>query len=889
MLRTQLTRSNALRRHVRWASTGAPSWWGVQDARRFKATENTSLLAGPGRFLSATHANELSFARDAAQALQVVLDSALSDPEQAARLFGDSTQSPQEHQQLQAQLRDLVGDQLREVLAKGAGEPQEGGGERRRVWVHAASIADVRAHGIAYEPAARDAAQGGLVYDPITNSLVELREGVPPRLLQPWGVSMTRPGSIRPRIPSIDNQSELRIKSLGKSSELSTEALMQDVAKEAEAEQQSGAGRGGVFGPRIPSHMLSSSKVLVQARIVFGTLEERDGKILAPPGEGLEMEDLPGHELPRKWRSKLWSDSRGAAVKQWGRATDSEVGDELNQPISEQQEGPTDEIVKTFSDLSDRQNNALSESARGWFREFLAKVKPQGEGQASVEMLRSYFLESTLASVRQRMASGMLDREGDIATAAKEEWQEGIEDREMSELRPLGGLVDGDSWSMEEQVRFQQTLARYTHWHSAVFELELSRAPPPWSRRMQWQDLPDEESEESDEDEEEEAPRKPASSGRRRGRLVSDDDHEERAKGKALLQDLQRGVRADAPGRRGAGPAAYTGMEALGMRIKWAFGGVMGGLVAAVARLMGSYIPRGPDLVPASSGWKLVSVDEALPPGVWEADRRAGEAWGTATAMAWGRVSEDPATLGKATTSTALLPLIADVLFTPLPAGDSGFHGLANSAILLARTDAPLMRHWSPVALYNSMRSANIQAAMEQYATIRAVGEAATPSSVGDDDADDPAESSSGTDELFGVTWHDGWHGLEGNPGDAANFRPSVGGMLGMGDGRWTAEETSILAWWQLEESVASKIVEKARASLGRIVPVGALGRLSMGKGAKTETEEPKKEEEEEEEELPAIDKESTGYAPTPPLWAKQALQSLVNRAKTSPGDEQRA
>lgn len=863
------------------------------------------LEAGEGLLLRSTHASEASFLRDVAAALQAVLDASLQPPDKVTAALNKTTPAselPEEVGAIRTVLRRLLGDRLLQAIEADANTRSTASSDdvaepgSRKVWLHSINLASIRSHAITRRPAAPDAASGGLVYNSQHNCLVESREGECPTLLTPWGIAMTNPGFIRPRVDSLDNAGAQR-----RSRPSDMAQAMEMAAKEAQ-EADEGKHRAGMphDSPPIPPSLAHASRVIVQARVVIGTLEAAGGKLLAP-GSGPDEPAASPLERPPGWRARQWKQSWGAAspTDGWGREGNSASGSTSEDGKEAGTDGGAWAALGPVWDHAARESLKAGAKDRAAVREGAVRARKAAEeagtGLEAVEAAAARAGASACRDAAQvawtRAAAQVAGASSAKMGAAAEESLKAAEAPALaSELfgaPPVakGGAADGEGGAdpvgageaarIAEELSMQGVLAQYTHWHEATLELVLTRPAPSWSRFM----VPAE-----------------ASTGADDGELSEDDAGDgvpsaERAE--ALRRDLKRGVLSDAPGRSGAGPAgAPLGLEALLARLQWELRGLLGLGVRALTRLTGGLILRGPDMVPEPAKWRVVGIDEAVPLGWWEGDRRAAAAWQTAEALAssrlvsergdWTEVAEALASMprpdlarpddssddqkaeedeedgeearsAEGHRSASAEAAERAMLRWPAPpavvAGPSPT-GIPSDMLLVLRARAPLMRHWPAAALGTFCAAANVRAAVRKTAAWQF-------------DEEEGAESApqDGVDAEFGATWHDGWSGVEAPSSSMVSSLRTFGERVGMGDGRWGSYSTAMLDPLDLGRlEVASKAEpeqddkegtsDEAEAADGQIKHVNGLEHLQ--------------------------------FMPPPPSWARSALKQMAEIASTT-------
>ncbi len=697
------------------------------------------------------------FLRDASQAIQLVADSVLARPADVAAALGKDEDKDLSKQALRIRedTAGLMGSALSESVRCDAARRAAAGGEAasasRKVWVHSAALAEVRAHAISVRPAAPEHASGGLVYDATTHSLVEAREGDCPTLLSPWGIAMTKAGRIRPRDDALDSRRPSR----------GSNETMEELVRRSEKEEE----ESGKRGQPVPAPLAGASRVVVQARVVFGTLECDAGKRVVAPLAELDEAEAVGIEGPAGWRGRQWSHPFGAAdASRWGciaGAQDGEAGDAAGgaaDAASSDEEGSDEESrgrgpAASADDADPYAPTAVTSAsglARWWAgEESLARARSLAAVEAAVKadvgaseskdgsgarqgpsraaVLRRSAVEH--AAVRTRMAAARAYA-GAAAGSGRQGsqpavWKDGPSTALLASgpllgdegvPSPLAGAEGKAPWSARQETALRGLVARYTHWHEATFEISLVRPAPSWGRSMGLARTgldgdPRGDSEEGDDDDDDD-----------------DDDDEHRAGGEgtseerraaALRRDLKRGVRADAPGRSGAGPVgAPRGLEAVLTRLVWEGKGLAGKGLRLFAEATGGVVLRGPDMVPEHGGWRLIGIDEAVPRGAWEADRRAAGAWEAAQGMAVASLTDGTDT--DWTLGAEFLATLPAHMAARMGAADVGANhptAVMSNVALLCRTQGPLMRHWPPAALGVVGNQRHIRAAMRERAS----------------------------------------------------------------------------------------------------------------------------------------------------------------------------
>jgi hypothetical protein len=903
------------------ASASKPRWWGVVSPERFKAGVLGKLEAGEGVMLRSTHASEAAFLRDVAAALQAVLESSLQSPAKitaALNTKSPASELPEDVASIRKVLRRLVGDRMLETIeadakARSADEAADQSG--RKVWLHSLSLAGVRSHAITRRPAAPDAASGGLLYNSQHNCIVESREGECSTLLTPWGIAMTNPGFIRPRIDALDNATAQR-----RSKPTDMAQAMEMAAKEAQAEE-AGKRRAGVplDAPPIPASLVPAAKVLVQARVVFGTLEMAGGKLLAPgeAGEGGALEQ------PEGWRARQWRQGWGA-----GRADADGWGLDKSGIPGVEAGGARSIALKTVRErLEEALKSDSARLAKGSRSARAVSNKTAGLGLGTTSggelvdraVARMAAAMAREASAKAAMAAATSAQDGSVddSSSSDDSVVSGDNGGSRSGVRKTGleamevgafaakhlSLSAGDPEEaarleelVQDEVALQGVLAQYTHWHEATMEMVLTRPAPSWSRFMTpaEEEEQDDEDEEKDEDSEEEnSETEKAAADAESGKIKSSHGSAAAERAESLRRDLKRGVLSDAPGRSGAGPAGSpVGLEAMLERLNWELRGFLGLCVRAVTRMTGGIILRGPDLVPEPGKWRVVGIDEGVPSGWWEGDRRAAAAWQTAEALAssrlvsengdWTEVAEALASMPRpdvsrevtaasreeeeeedaeeeeaaAVDSAIVAAREAERRWPAPPAtvGNSAPEGIPSDLLLVMRTRTPLMRHWPPGALGVYPAASSVRAAVKDTASWQFEDEEDESDTGEATDQDHDAEAAVGTvSSEFGVTWHDGWANRDAA---ASSTIPTVtgtfGSRIGMGDGRWTAKSTAALDY----------------DALGHIEAVSSSGEAS-------------KEKEDRASEGNAAAKAAAGvefvqHAPPPPSWARSAMKQMA-------------
>jgi len=838
---------------------GVPGWWGVKDVSRFKASKYPDENDGPTVFLAATHASPSLFLRDAAQALQVALDAALAPHADVAGALGPKADGVANLSAEARRIRDealpLFGGALRDALATHAKAGSAAGKwDGRRVWVHSAALADVRAHGVVVRPAALDPASGGLMYDSEHNTLVEEREGECPVLLTPWGVAMTNPGKIRARDDKYDSPAR------GGSGGDVKQMTLEEAIREAEQQDQ-GAGRGALGGLPVPESLHSSRRVVVQARVVFGTLECEGARVIAPAAERGAGGAASGVEAPAGWRGRMWKQSWGASEPDgWG-AVPAEGGVKGGGPVvgvaAERAEWWSSRMKEAVSSVTaavgaagkpaqeepkaEKSRSGPSAEDRAAAREVamaatkgLDDVDEEADGgrgsasaataaaaaagpkhhQSRAAAARAAAEEIALAS-RAWAAEGRTEGGRGTDELAASHWLQSMSDPASGPLAgddgvgPTSGLwtppaaPPGEAaprWNAAREARLRSVMDRYTHWHEATLEMTMVRPAPRWSRSMNVPGAMAEDAEDG-----------AAAGGKAGGGGGGADGGGASSKAASLARDVRRGVLSDAPGRRGAGPAgAPRGLEALMVRLAWAARGLVGALARSIADMSGSPVLRGPDLVPDGAGWRVVAIDEAVPRGGFEGDTRAADAWRVGASAALARLGAERGgdwTLGAEFLSA--YPAAEPWPVKPARIGESTPSGVVSDVALVTRTLGPLLRHWDPRTLGNPLAAPHVRAAMRGMSERLEVVD-------GDEDEEEAEEEEgrvesreegeAGQDEDgFGTAWHDGWEGLRAR--EVAELgQLGRGSQLGVGDGRWSARPTSMVAPWNDEDSAPTRV-----------------------------------------------------------------------------------